>query len=70
MTEPTAAPANVTIASGGVLNWDATQYAICYVVLKNNKVIGFTTGTGYTDASYTAGATYKLVAVSESGSVS
>lgn len=70
VTEPTNAPANVTIASGGALTWDATQYAICYVVMKNNKVIGFTTGTGYTDASYSATAIYKLVAVSESGALS
>ncbi|HET7732660.1 MAG TPA: pectinesterase family protein, partial [Paludibacter sp.] len=70
VTEPTNAPANVTLTSGGNLTWDATQYAICYVVMKNNKVIGFTTGTGYTDVSYTSGATYKLVAVSESGALS
>ncbi|MDD4969513.1 MAG: pectinesterase family protein [Paludibacter sp.] len=70
VTEPTNAPANVTLGSGGSLNWDATQYAICYVVIKNNKVIGFTAGTNYTDASYIAGATYKLVAVSESGALS
>lgn len=70
VTEPTNAPANVVITSVGALTWDATQYAICYVIMKNNKVIGFTTGTGYTDASYTAGATYKLVAVSESGALS
>ena len=70
VTEPTNAPANVTITSGGNLTWVATQYAICYVVIRNNKVIGFTTGTSYTDASYTAGASYKLVAVAESGALS
>jgi pectin methylesterase-like acyl-CoA thioesterase len=70
VTEPTNAPANVTLASGGALSWDATQYAICYVVIRNNKVIGFTTGTSYTDASYAAGVSYKLVAVSESGALS
>jgi len=67
--EPTAVPTNVTI-SGGTISWDATQYAICYVVMKNNKVIGFTTTPGYSDTSYSASATYTVIAVAESGALS
>ncbi|MEI8273488.1 MAG: pectinesterase family protein [Paludibacter sp.] len=70
VTEPTIAPVNVAITSGGALSWDATPYSICYVVLRNNKVIGFTTSPGYTDASYIPSATYNVVAVSQSGALS
>jgi hypothetical protein len=68
--EPTASPVNVRVSSGGVLSWDATQYAICYVITKNNKVIGFSSTNGFTDASYSAAATYKVTAVAESGALS
>jgi hypothetical protein len=68
--EPTASPVNVRISSGGVLSWDATQYAICYVITKNNKVIGFSSTNEFTDASYSAAATYKVTAVAESGALS
>jgi len=40
------------------------------VILKNDVTIGFTTATNYTDASYSSGATYKVVAVAESGALS
>jgi len=68
--EPTNAPSNVTISKAGVLNWDATPYSICYVLVKNNKVVGFTTTPGYIDASYSASATYKVIAVAVAGALS
>ncbi|MFT3752404.1 MAG: pectinesterase family protein [Paludibacter sp.] len=69
-TEPTDAPANVKITNNGSLSWDATPYAISYVVVRDGKVIGFTTSNAYTDASYAVGATYKVSAVAESGALS
>jgi pectin methylesterase-like acyl-CoA thioesterase len=69
-TEATDAPVNVKVTTGGSLSWDATPYAISYVILKDNKVVGFTTSNAYTDASYSAGATYKVTAVAESGALS
>jgi hypothetical protein len=68
--EPTNVPTNVTISNAGSLNWDATPYSICYVVIKNNKVIGFTTSPGYTDAAYNSLAAYSVVAVAQSGALS
>jgi len=68
--EPTDAPANVKVSNSGALNWDVNTYAICYVVLKNNKVIGFTTSNYYTDVMFSVDATYKVIAVAESGSLS
>ena len=38
--------------------------------MKNNKVIGFTTTPGYCDNSYSAFATYTVIAVAESGALS
>jgi len=69
-TESTGAPANVAVTSGGVISWNATAYAICYVILKNDVTIGFTTATSYNDAAYSSGASYKVVAVAESGALS
>lgn len=69
LTEATNNPANLAI-NGSTISWDATPYAICYAVSKNDVTIGFTTSTSYTDASYSASATYKVVAVAESGALS
>ncbi|MFT3752405.1 MAG: pectinesterase family protein [Paludibacter sp.] len=66
---PTAAPANLQRVSGG-LTWNTVPYAICYVVERNGKVIGFPTTNAYTDASYSATATYKVTAVAEFGPLS
>lgn len=68
--ESTDAPANVKISKSGILSWDTTPYSICYVVIKNNKVIGFTTSTSYTDGAYSSLATYNVVAVAQSGALS
>lgn len=68
-TEATDAPNNV-ILSGNTLTWTANDYAICYVITKNNKVLGFTSSTSYTDAAFVAGSVYKVTAVAESGALS
>ena len=69
-TEPTDAPTNVKVSASGVLSWDINAYAICYAVWKNNKIIGFTTSNAYTDAAFSVDATYKVIAVAESGALS
>jgi pectin methylesterase-like acyl-CoA thioesterase len=69
LTETTEAPVNLTIGTG-TLNWDATNYAICYVISRNNVVVGITTATTYTDATYSKSVIYDVVAVSESGALS
>lgn len=68
--EPTDVPASVIVSSNGTVSWDATSYAICYIVLKNNKVVGFTTANSYSDVSFNAQAVYKVIAVAESGALS
>lgn len=68
-TETTDAPENVVLA-GNTLSWKADNYAICYVIIKNNKVIGFSTSASYTDVNYTTDATYKVIAAAESGALS
>lgn len=70
LLEKTDAPANVTVGATGVINWEVVPYAISYVVMKNNVVVGFTTTATYTDAAYSADAEYSVVAVAESGTLS
>jgi pectin methylesterase-like acyl-CoA thioesterase len=83
IVETTEIPANV-INTSGTLTWNATSYAICYVILRDNVVIGFTTSNTFTDNTYsgvrqqnvpglvkTGGASeYKVIAVAESGALS
>lgn len=68
--EPTDAPTNVSVTASGLISWDVTQYSICYVITRNNKVIGFTKNNYYNDAAYNANAVYKVIAVAESGALS
>jgi hypothetical protein len=69
IVETTKNPANV-INTKGTITWDATSYAICYIILRNNKVIGFTTSPIFTDNAYSASATYSVIAAAESGALS
>lgn len=69
LIEPTTTPVNAKNNSG-VITWDATPYAICYLVERNGKVIGLPTTNSFTDASYSPTATYKITAVAESGALS
>lgn len=65
ITESCAAP-KATI-EGSKITWQAVPYAICYVILKNNEVAGFTTDCEFT---YEAGAEYKVFAANEQGGLS
>lgn len=68
IVEKTEMPTHV-INTNGTLVWNATEYAICYIVVRDNQVIGFTTENTFTDPDYSAGV-YKVIAVSESGALS
>jgi len=69
LTESTDVPANV-VNTAGTLTWNATNYAICYLVMRNNKMVGMTSSLTYTDGGYDANAQYSVVAVAESGALS
>lgn len=69
LVEKTANPTNVRKATG-VISWDVVDYAISYIVLKNNVAVHFTTSATYTDAQFDNMAEYKVVAVAESGTLS
>lgn len=69
IVETTEKPANVVNANGKI-TWDATNYAICYVVLRDNKVIGFSASPTFTDNAYSSSATYFVMGVAESGALS
>jgi pectin methylesterase-like acyl-CoA thioesterase len=49
------------------LSWEAVPYAICYVITKNDEVIGFTSDTSY---DYDNNFSYKVQAVDEYGGLS
>lgn len=65
ITESCVAP-KATI-EGSKITWQAVPYAICYVILKNNEVAGFTTDCEF---AYEAGAEYKVFAANEQGGLS
>ncbi|WP_243349325.1 pectinesterase family protein [Parabacteroides sp. FAFU027] len=64
-TEKTEAP--VVTVSGSSVSWNAVDYAICYVVTLNGKVVNVNTSTSY--QPMTSGAV-KVQAVSEFGALS
>lgn len=64
-TEAVGAPA--ATAAEGRITWEPVPYAICYVITKDGEAIGFTTDCEYT---YTEGASYRIQAVNEQGSLS
>ncbi len=66
--ESVAKPENVTISSSG-LSWDAVDYAMCYVVLCNDDVIGFTVDTNYALTDASSDDVYKVQAANEYGSL-
>ncbi|MGQ1947511.1 pectinesterase family protein [Geofilum sp. OHC36d9] len=71
LTEPTMAPEGLVL-NGNILSWNATPYAMCYVVLRNNEVIGFTTENTFTDNEMQQDGeyTYSIKAASEYGALS
>jgi pectin methylesterase-like acyl-CoA thioesterase len=69
IVETTENPSNVVYANG-TITWNTTPYAISYIILRNSKVIGFTTSTTFTDNAYPVSAVYTVIAVAESGALS
>lgn len=67
--EQVAKPANVLLAANK-LTWDAVKYAICYIVICNDEVIGFTTDTEFAITTDTANKVYEVKAANEYGSLS
>lgn len=67
LTESCAEPLVSVNKTSAVLEWEAVPYAICYLVLKNGQVDGFTTETNY---PYEEGNDYQVKAVNEQGSFS
>ena len=65
MCEPCDAP--VVTISGSKMQWQAVPYAICYVVLCDGEVVGFTTETSY---DYETGHTWQVAAANEWGGLS
>lgn len=66
--ESVSKPTNIQTVNN-TISWDASDYAICYAVYKNNRVVGFTTGTSYEDVSATESDTYHIRPVNEYGSL-
>ena len=67
--EPVSKPTNVVLA-GKTLTWNSVDYAISYIVLRNDSVIGFTKDLSFELISGVSGASYsyKIKAVNEYGS--
>ena len=71
ISEAPEKPANV-ILTGSELTWDNVPFSRVYVVIRNNKVIGFSTTNQYSDATAGSGVsyTYDVQAASEYGALS
>ena len=67
LTEQAPTPTNVTL-DGNKLTWDDSNYALLWAVVKNGKVIDFTTTPSYTVDDLTA--TYTVRAANEMGGLS
>ena len=70
VVEQVAAPANLSDIGNNTLKWDDNQYAICYVVSRDNKVLAITTDATYVDTSASGQHEYAVQAVSEYGGLS
>ena len=70
--EEVAAPANLSIDGTGALTWEASDYAICYLVSDDkDNVVAVTTETAYAPVSRaeSALASYTVKPVNEYGSL-
>jgi pectin methylesterase-like acyl-CoA thioesterase len=71
VVEQVTKPANLTSPANNTLKWDENQYAMCYVVSKEGKVLAITTDASYIDTATTAGTfTYSIQAANEYGGLS
>ncbi len=71
VVEQIAAPANLSNLGNNTLKWDDNQYAICYVVIRDGKVLAITTDATYVDNTATGGNyVYAVQAANEYGGLS
>jgi hypothetical protein len=71
VVEQIGAPANLLNLGNNTLKWDENQYAICYVVTRDNKVLAITTDATYVDNTATGeNYVYAVQAVNEYGGLS
>lgn len=70
VVEQVEAPMNLSNLGNNTLKWDDNQYAICYVVSRDNKVLAITTDATYVDTSASGLHEYAVQAVSEYGGLS
>lgn len=69
LMETVAKPEGLTFTEDNALSWTAVDYAMCYVVLCNDKVVGFTTEPAYTPTQWVETDVYRVQAVNEYGSL-
>lgn len=71
VVEQVTKPANLIAAENNTLKWDENQYAMCYVVSKDGKILAITTEASYVETSKTAGTyVYTIQAANEYGGLS
>lgn len=69
-TEQAPAPTNVTINEDGEINWDDSDYALCWAVCKDGKIVAFVTEPAHTveaEVSRAAAPVYTVRAANEMG---
>ncbi|WP_304509830.1 pectinesterase family protein [Duncaniella muris] len=69
-TEQAPAPTNVTINENGEIKWDRSDYALCWAVCKDGKIIAFVTEPTHTveaEVSRAAAPVYTVRAANEMG---
>ena len=64
------APTTPTIDNTGVINWTASDFAVGYLVFRNDTLIGKTTATTFGVPSYNPSAIYSIKASNEYGALS
>jgi len=71
VVEQITKPSNLIVSEKNTLKWDENPYAMCYVISKDDKILGITTDVTFTDASTTAGTyNYTVQAANEYGGLS
>lgn len=70
--ESAGQPQHLTMTSDGQLDWNDNPYAICYVIMRNGEVIGFSRESCFTDEAFVISepADYAVKSVNEYGSLS
>lgn len=71
IVEKIGTPSNLSVTEKNTLKWDENQYAICYVVSKDGKIVALTTEATFIENTTTAGTyEYSVQAANEYGGLS